>query len=60
MSVIYSCPICKSTEVQALYWVDLNSHKVLSINQEQDAEFWCNKCQTHYKFDVIVETKNHE
>lgn len=42
------CELCGGTNLQAKYWVDLNSKKVKDlVPPNKDKAVWCSDCEEH-------------
>lgn len=53
-SIMFIHTKCKSSNVRGLAWVDMNSRMYQAHhNDEDDPEFYCEKCQKHITHEEI-------
>lgn len=42
---MYRCKKCNSTNVEAKYWVNLNTFKIQDIADDDSDQNWCQNCE---------------
>lgn len=45
------CPKCKDQNIEIRYWVNVNTLKITT--EDENSDYWCEGCQEH--FDTAIE-----
>ena len=57
----YLCKTCKSENVQAQAWVNLNDHTKIDFSLSENTEpfsYWCPACDEHVSVDIVPDNWN--
>lgn len=53
---IFRCKECGGIDIQIQCWVNPNTNDIIDDCEEK--ECWCEKCQEHQRYECIETTKN--